>query len=117
VVIGDPGPDFLFDDAVYVRGAMTLHQLRLTVGDDDFFKILRKWVKLHAGGNVTTDEFIELAERVSGQDLSELFDAWLFTPGRPELPAPLSLQSSTMAQSLAQAGTSRGVTARLGPKH
>jgi hypothetical protein len=27
VVVGDPGPDLLFDDAVYFRGAMTLHEL------------------------------------------------------------------------------------------
>ena len=37
------------------RGAMTLHQLRLTVGDDDFFRILRRWASSQAGGNVTTD--------------------------------------------------------------
>ena len=33
-----PGPRKLFDGAVYDRGAMTLHQLRLAVGDRAFFK-------------------------------------------------------------------------------
>ncbi len=42
VVIGDPGPDLLFDGAVYVRGGLTLHALRMTVGDDVFFKILQR---------------------------------------------------------------------------
>jgi aminopeptidase N len=84
VTIGDPGPDALFDIAVYNRGAMTLHALRLEVGDDDFFEILRRWTRSQAGGNVTTDEFIRLAERVSGQDLDAFFRAWLFTPARPE---------------------------------
>ena len=37
---------------------MTLHQLRLAVGDDDFFRILRGWATDNAGGNVTTAEFI-----------------------------------------------------------
>ncbi len=32
IEIGDPGRDHLFDTAVYDRGAMTLHQLRLRVG-------------------------------------------------------------------------------------
>ena len=41
VQIGDPVPDALFDFAVYARGAMTLHQLRLTVGDEVFFEIFR----------------------------------------------------------------------------
>ena len=54
LTIGDPGPEQLFDVAVYYRGAMTLQALRLTVGDEDFFRILRRWVRQHAGGNVTT---------------------------------------------------------------
>ena len=31
--IGDPGPEHLFDGPVYDRGAMTMHALRLAVGD------------------------------------------------------------------------------------
>ena len=85
VVIGDPTPQFLFDFAIYGRGAMTLQQLRLAVGDADFFEILRRWAKSREGENVTTNQFIRLAERVSGEDLDELFDTWLFTPGKPEI--------------------------------
>jgi aminopeptidase N len=43
VVVGDPGPDLMVDGAIYIRGAMTLHQLRLTVGDADFFEIMQTW--------------------------------------------------------------------------
>jgi aminopeptidase N len=86
VTIGDPGADHLFDPAVYDRGAMTLHQLRLAVGDDAFFEILREWARSRAGDNVTTAEFIALAEEISRQDLDALFDTWLLTPSRPELP-------------------------------
>ncbi len=87
LTIGDPGPDQLFEYPVYFRGAMTLQQLRLAVGDDDFFRILRRWAASRAGGNVSTPEFIRLAERISGKDLDALFQAWLFTPGKPALPA------------------------------
>jgi hypothetical protein len=86
ILPGDPGPDKLFDWAVYWRGAMTLHQLRLAVGDPAFFAILKRWTQEQKGGNVTTDDFIELAEKVSGAELSDLFETWLFTPGRPEQP-------------------------------
>ena len=78
-------PDALFDFAVYTRGAMTLHRLRLTVGDEAFFRILRRWAQSRAGDNVTTGEFVRLAERISGQELSPLFDEWLFTTGKPVL--------------------------------
>ena len=71
LTIGDPGPDHLFDGAVYIRGAMALHQLRLAVGDRDFFRILRTWTRRYEGGNVATWQFIRLAEQVSGQQLDE----------------------------------------------
>jgi aminopeptidase N len=62
---------------------MTLQTLRNTVGDEIFFDILAEWVASQAGGTVTTEEFIALAEKVSGQQLDELFEAWLFTPEKP----------------------------------
>jgi Peptidase family M1 domain/Peptidase M1 N-terminal domain/Immune inhibitor A peptidase M6 len=83
--IGDPGPDFLFEFPVYARGAMTMHQLRLAVGDRDFFRILRGWARENEDGNVTTDQFIAYAERVSGEELSDLFHTWLFTTTKPDV--------------------------------
>jgi peptidase M1-like protein/immune inhibitor InhA-like protein len=94
VVIGDPGPESMFDFAVYARGAMTLHQLRLAVGDADFFEILQTWTTSNAGGHVTTDDFIALAEDVSGQQLDDLFETWLFTDTKPVL-EQTSLQAQT----------------------
>jgi aminopeptidase N len=87
VLPGDPGADDLFDAAVYDRGAMTLHQLRLAVGDTAFFEILRTWVADHGTGNGTTAQFVALAEEFSGRDLSALFTTWLFTAGRPTVAA------------------------------
>ena len=66
---------------------MTLQVLRNQVGDRDFFRILRAWAARKAGGNGTTGQFIALAERISGQQLDELFETWLFTAGKPVLPA------------------------------
>ncbi|TYP86756.1 M1 family metallopeptidase [Blastococcus xanthinilyticus] len=85
LTIGDPGAatENLFDIAVYYRGAMTLQALRNEVGDEAFFAIIREWVASQAGGTVTTDEFVALAEKISGQQLDELFQRWLFTPGNP----------------------------------
>ena len=85
ITIGDPGPEQLFEFPVYFRGAMTLHQLRLAVGERDFFRILRVWAQSQRGELVRTPAFIRLAERISGQQLDDLFEAWLHTPGRPTL--------------------------------
>ena len=83
VVIGDPGVDLLFDNAVYVRGAMTLQALRNEVGHDAFWEIIRGWAASKSGGNGTTEEFIAYAEDVSGQQLDDLFETWLYTPQKP----------------------------------
>jgi aminopeptidase N len=83
VAPGDPGPDALFDVAVYYRGAATLHALRTRIGDEAFFHLLRSWYDDHQGQAVTTPEFTAQAEEISGQDLDAFFDEWLFTSGKP----------------------------------
>ncbi|MFD1936424.1 M1 family metallopeptidase [Nonomuraea mangrovi] len=82
----DPGnAKQLFKDAVYVRGAMTLHVLRKEVGDKAFFTILRTWVADHKYGNASTADFVALSKKISGKPLDALFDAWLVKPGKPAL--------------------------------
>ena len=76
----------MFDDRVYKRGALTLHALRLTVGDEAFFALVRSWVAEHSGGTVTTSDFVGHAVRETGADLADLFVAWLDKPALPDLP-------------------------------
>jgi hypothetical protein len=97
LVIGDPGPDHFFDGPVYDRGAMTLHALRQRIGDADFFHLLRRWTVLHAGGNVSTTQFIALAQQVSGKNLGGFFKTWLFTPSKPAgLPETAAKRNATV---------------------
>jgi aminopeptidase N len=86
VVIGDPGSESLFDWAVYERGAFTLHALRLTVGDEMFFKILRTYADRYHDGNANIADFITLSEELSGQQLDDLFQAWLYEQALPPMP-------------------------------
>ena len=97
MVIGDPGPENLFAGPVYDRGAMTLQALRTKIGDEDFFRLLKRWTAQQSGGNVSTDEFIALAEQVSGEQLDDFFTIWLFTP---EKPASLGDAAALRAKSL-----------------
>lgn len=83
---GDPGVEGLFGSTVYVRGALTLHALRRTVGDDAFFTILRRWVVDHSGGTASTDDLVALASEVSGQDLAPFFASWIDAAALPALP-------------------------------
>jgi aminopeptidase N len=88
LVIGDPGPELMFDDRVYKRGALTLHALRACVGDETFFGLLQSWVLKHRGGTVSTADFVAHASAAAGRDLGRLFDDWLYAeklPPRPKL--------------------------------
>ena len=85
LVVGDPGKDRVFDIAVYNRGAMALHQVRLTVGDDKFFEILRMWTDSRRHGNGSIEDFRALCELASGVPLQDLFDTWLYSAGKPKL--------------------------------
>jgi aminopeptidase N len=113
--IGNPGPDHLFDLPIYIRGAMTLQALRLRIGDDAFFRVLRGWAQGHRNAHGTTVQFVRLAERVSGQSLDRLFRTWLFTRTRP--PRPVRAASVPTAGDAGPASQvrrwERGLRARL----
>jgi aminopeptidase N len=83
---GDPGAARVLDGPVYSRGAMALQALRVAVGDEDFFTALRTWVTERRGGNGSVADFLAVVERVSGEQVDDVAQAWLFSPTRP--PAP-----------------------------
>lgn len=81
--IGDPGPLGLFLDQVYDRGAATLHALRVEVGDDAFFEGTRLWLDRFDDGSATAEDFQAVYEEVSGEDLDEFFQIWLYGGEKP----------------------------------
>jgi aminopeptidase N len=83
---GAPGAAKVLTGAVYSRGAMALQALRSTVGDEDFFTALRTWATERRGGNGTVQDFLAVVERVSGEDVDDVAQTWLFSPTRPPTP-------------------------------
>ncbi len=83
---GEPQSRDLFNEGIYCRGGLTLHALRLEVGDDAFFDILGTYYARFAGGNARTDDFIAVAEEISGEDLGDFFDEWLYEEAMPAIP-------------------------------
>ena len=84
----DPSVGNLFADSVYNRGGCVLYALRLKLGDDIFFKILHEYYARYRDSNASTDDFIAVAETVSGQDLKAFFNDWLYSDKIPPLPKP-----------------------------
>ena len=84
---GEPPADRLFNSGVYYWGALCLHALRLEVGDETFFNILKTYQERFQGGNARTADFIAVAEEVSGKDLKTFFDSWLYSEEVAPIPA------------------------------
>jgi aminopeptidase N len=88
---------------------MTLHQLRLEIGDADFFRIVRTWASSQKNGYVTPSEFIAHAERISGENLDALFDTWLFTGTKPALDASRVCSAAERALAERSAAVAKGL--------
>ncbi|MFA1541228.1 M1 family metallopeptidase [Actinomadura monticuli] len=80
---GNPGRKQMFGRSVYDRGGMTLVALRDRIGEDTFYRLLQAWTKQRGHSSGTTEQFVALANRVSGKKLDAFFDDWLYQKGRP----------------------------------
>jgi aminopeptidase N len=83
--IYNPSFNNYFAPPSYEKAASVLHMLRLKIGNANFFALLNQWFTAHMHGNVITSEFQALAEQISGQDLDQFFNQWIFGSGIPSL--------------------------------
>ena len=83
---GNPSPNDLFNQGVYLRGGLTLHALRSAVGDDAFFRTLRTYADRYKYGNANTQDLINVAQEISGKNLQDLFNRWLYGQALPPFP-------------------------------
>ncbi|MFE9611328.1 M1 family metallopeptidase [Streptomyces sp. NPDC006012] len=70
----------------YQGGALTLYALREKVGEAAFQRIESAWVRQYQDGVAGTEDYIRLAGRVTGQDLSAFLRSWLYGEKVPEMP-------------------------------
>jgi aminopeptidase N len=81
---GHPGSaENLFAPSTYMRGAMALEALRIKLGTKTMLEVLRHWATRHRYGRVDTDQFVGLANQVSGRRLGPFFHRWLYERGKP----------------------------------
>ena len=106
-------PDDLFNLNVYYGGALVLYALHQQVGDADFRRIERRWVRDYRGRSATSADFIELASRVSGQDLTEFLNAWLYGDTTPPMPGHPDWVVIPAASAAARSATSADLPARF----
>jgi len=79
----------MFDQHLYPGGAVRLHMLRRTMGDDAFWAGVREYVATFARRTVETSDFRRTLEKHGGLSLARFFDQWFHSPGYPKLKASM----------------------------
>lgn len=69
----------------YQKAAWVLHMLRYEMGDQKFLEGVRKYYRQYQLGNALTDDFRMVMEQVSGKDLKNFFEQWIYLTGQPAL--------------------------------
>ncbi|MEZ5096527.1 MAG: M1 family metallopeptidase [Nocardioides sp.] len=77
---GPPG-DYLAGEFgsgnVYFCPALMWHRLRQGLGDEEFWRLVREWPRVHAFGNADRDDWFAWVEEQTGRDLDAFFAAWI----------------------------------------
>lgn len=75
----------VFRAVVYNKGAAVLHMLRLIIGDDAFFKGMRRYYADNRFRKAGTQELRKAMEAESGRSLERFFQRWVFESGIPRI--------------------------------
>jgi len=68
----------------YKKGASILHMLRYEVGNDDiFFRIFKEFQDEFADSVAVADDFLNVTNRITGDDYTWFFDQWYYGKGYP----------------------------------
>lgn len=86
----------------YQKGSWVLNMLRRKLGDEVFWKGIRTYYETYKNANAMTVDFRLIMENVSGVDLKDFFQQWLFTKGHPELKCNWQYESGKVKISVDQ---------------
>ncbi|MER6534523.1 M1 family metallopeptidase [Streptomyces sp900105755] len=82
----EPTAPTLFKVMRYDGSALVLYALREKVGDATFDRIERTWVTRYRGRAAGTKDFVALASRLAGEDLTPFLTPWLYGSHTPPMP-------------------------------
>lgn len=76
----------VFSPNAYGGGALVLYALRQKIGAAKFASLEKAWVTKYSGRSASTADFVALASKTSGQDLSVFLKDWLYGTKVPPMP-------------------------------
>ncbi len=78
-----------FDRITYRKGATVLNMFEAYVGADVFQRGVRDYLKAHAFGNATSEDFVAAISTAAKQDIAPAFSSFLEQAGAPEVSTTL----------------------------
>ncbi len=87
-------------NAPYVKGPWLYHMLRVRLGDAGLAAFLKAMYEQHRFKPYTTETALAVLEESSGEDFSQFFDEWVYTPGWPQLEATWTYDANTQQVAL-----------------
>jgi aminopeptidase N len=73
-----------FDYNVYDKAGWVLYMLRHQIGDDAFWKSLKRYLEVNRGKNVVTADLIKAIEDSNQIDVDRFFQEWIYGAGAPK---------------------------------
>lgn len=90
----------VFDINSYQGGAVVLHMLRTTLGEENWWRAVRHFLTKYANQPVQTEQFRIAIEEATGQPLDWFFDQWVYRAGFPSLEVTKNYDPQTQTLSL-----------------
>jgi hypothetical protein len=94
----------VFRAVLYNKGAAVLHMLRRLVGDEAFFRGLRRFYAANRYRKAGTDDLRAAMEAESGRDLERFFDRWVLDTALPRVRVATTVKGETLEVAYEQLG-------------
>jgi hypothetical protein len=94
----------VFRAVIYNKGAAVLHMLRRTVGDDAFFRGLRRYYAENRYKKAGTEDLQHAIEAEYGKPLDRFFERWIFASGLPRIRYSTSVDGQELVIRFEQIG-------------
>ena len=94
----------VFRALVYNKSAAVLHMLRRLVGDDVFFRGIRRFYREARFRKVGTQDFRAAMEKESGKPLERFFDRWIYGSTLPKLKVSHRVEGNDVVLHVEQIG-------------
>jgi hypothetical protein len=94
----------VFRALVYNKGALTLHMLRRLIGDDAFFRGLRRFYTTWRFKKAGTEDVKAAFEAEANRDLDSYFDRWIYGSSLPRLKFSYTTDADAVTVRFEQSG-------------